>query len=1346
MPINVSGSGANLGSRATSVLKVTAVLDDQQMIDRLNALEARFQDFARASQQKILNKNGGILDLQPINAMGKAVDQLAKRLGLSQPKARELNSALHQLGVTTSTDLLEKFRAYEMSLADTTLTTKQQQDAANALVRTWRKTGLGADKLTKELQELVAVQDKAEKESKELADQQKANHAADEKKEKDIRDEIRLRKEQAAAIDRVNSHMRKLRNSVELSRFDEKPNAISRTLSMGGPNSPMSQFNTAQGLIATQGGFKQQLDAVIASGGDFKAVVDKSGQAAEAAGHKIAVMGKKTSFAAEAFRRIGPVAARVFDALIVYKALAIVGQVFSKITDITIGMAIEFDKAEGRIRGVTGSAVFAKDVFDELRSAAGRIPLEFNEMSKASQIMIARGLNPSVKNLKILAATARAIDKPLENVIDQFARITITSGAESRGLKQLGIGFSQFSKELETATDRETALLNLLEGRNKAVFDEANQSLGDMTTRLINLVGAFAAPVTGPIVDFLKWIVNETAAGIQEFLEMEEARDTVAYETAWVKTIDELEMRKKMAEDRGQTYFVALLQKQIDDSISEHNRAAKERKDAEIAAEKAIAKVRDEIGATQKIEQLTNAIRERTTEQERGLTIQRAWAEVHEEELQVILDKIKAEEEFRKGVQESVRESKERGIAAEVINELLLKDAQAYKRIRDLMQQIEKLGNGRKEGTKDILPMIEKLRSEMQKTVELQIKALGLSAEAEEIESRRLIKQAKALNFEINVRSRTLIGLENELSNLDKVSNSITKQLRVQELINEIEEERNRIIKLYGQLEKENTDELERQLGLAGKLDNLAKRELQNRIRASKFSGKGNPSIGQQIEVIKFEKDALLSSFLTQQKALKEFIANNPDSELRELAAKMLYSEDDITALTKFLEAAMNRAIDAAKIKDVIAKVNLLSPLFEGSGLARDLGHVQDAVNHIAEGFAVGGPIGAGVAGLAVVGGWILKSQEEARKAAEKFRKEMEKVTEQFREASTSYREFVGLITDQEAAFERLQDLIEFSDYGKSLQGMIGFVDEWFDTIIDQIKNQLVNPDENTLGHSGQKQKFWLELVNDAESILTTLDDIARNGSKTLKDLFGTFFQFFDMFTDFNVIDDPADKLKMLQDSIVALGDIAALPLDMRVELAEREFELHREIIENQTDELVTLREEQADAEINALKEQFDHRSAMLRSFLGPILDLESQALRLRFSRQFKGAGGNSGAEGLILDSYIREANKLSRGQDQFVQQELARLQRQRDEEQALIEEKRDADIKKIQEDQSAKLAGIGNTLLDSYDIQKDFLAEIKRLADLMEGGSIHITDETFSNIFVRVKTNAGGVEHIGEG
>lgn len=171
-------------------------------------------------------------------------------------------------------------------------------------------------------------------------------------------------------------------------------------------------------------------------------------------------------------------------------------------------------------------------------------------------------------------------------------------------------------------------------------------------------------------------------------------------------------------------------------------------------------------------------------------------------------------------------------------------------------------------------------------------------------------------------------------------------------------------------------------------------------------------------------------------------------------------------------------------------------------------------------------------------------------------------------------------------------------------------------------------------------------------------------------------------------------SLSSVGEQLVALqslsGRFQTAELDERRGFAQKIFSLQEQLAQEQLDaeiaaiEAATAAKVQAvrdssQQELDALNRRFDMERDLLRSRLSGSFDLQNQALRLQFSQQFAGAGGNQVMQGILLRNFRQQADQLRLSQDAIVAGELAQLEERQRAAQLEIESRREARIAAIE-------------------------------------------------------------------
>jgi hypothetical protein len=265
----------------------------------------------------------------------------------------------------------------------------------------------------------------------------------------------------------------------------------------------------------------------------------------------------------------------------------------------------------------------------------------------------------------------------------------------------------------------------------------------------------------------------------------------------------------------------------------------------------------------------------------------------------------------------------------------------------------------------------------------------------------------------------------------------------------------------------------------------------------------------------------------------------------------------------------------------------------------------------------------------------------------------------------------------------------------------------------DWIDGQLTN-----LGLQGDDLKrlteYTTEAMNRMKDLIQIQLEIERLRTKEQTDYMNNLKNIRSNWETLMDITDLSELLagfKIDRDKIIKeFGGMSELTEQVRLDLLMTHFDLEKNIVVEHHKKLIDERKRQADEEIEVIKNAFDSRKNLMRAQLQPILDLESQALRLQFAAKYRGAGGQLGLQENTMDTYRRKAENLATKNADRISQEIAKLQLSQDADIAAAEETRDAAILQIEKDQHDALVGIGNKLIDLYDLTEMFNNTLTKL------------------------------------
>lgn len=238
------------------------------------------------------------------------------------------------------------------------------------------------------------------------------------------------------------------------------------------------------------------------------AQMDKFRKAVGEASTKIALANKNTATWTDSLARVWRSFKRIGVAMIAYHIWKEFQQLAKKAIEVTLEFASNLDVLSARLAGTSQSIASAANTMENVLSVSIQVPFAFDEIAKAATILNARGIEPSIKTMKTLAATAAALDKPLEGITDAFSKIQSGSSTTERFLKPLGIGFFEFQLELQRTAAVGEAVENIL-SRNNKVLQHTQYTIPNLTKNLQALSGQWALFISMPVIRWVKDLVFE---------------------------------------------------------------------------------------------------------------------------------------------------------------------------------------------------------------------------------------------------------------------------------------------------------------------------------------------------------------------------------------------------------------------------------------------------------------------------------------------------------------------------------------------------------------------------------------------------------------------------------------------------------------------------------------------------------------------------------------------------------------------------------------------------------------------------------------------------------------------
>ena len=164
------------------------------------------------------------------------------------------------------------------------------------------------------------------------------------------------------------------------------------------------------------------------------------------------------------------VAARMGVAMGVFGAVGLVSAGAAAVGRGGVGWQIEMGRQRARMLGLSGDPRLAHNALQTAIRAGGGTPFTLEESAQAAGIFQGRGVNVDANLLRTAQATSVVLDQPLEQVVNNIAKLSIRSANLKRGLVQLGISWAAWEEQIASGKTNLEAL-NALLGKNQAVLE-----------------------------------------------------------------------------------------------------------------------------------------------------------------------------------------------------------------------------------------------------------------------------------------------------------------------------------------------------------------------------------------------------------------------------------------------------------------------------------------------------------------------------------------------------------------------------------------------------------------------------------------------------------------------------------------------------------------------------------------------------------------------------------------------------------------------------------------------------------------------------------------------------------
>lgn len=135
----------------------------------------------------------------------------------------------------------------------------------------------------------------------------------------------------------------------------------------------------------------------------------------------------------------------------------------------TVGWARELQNVRARMTGLSGSAWTSEKALRTAMESGRGTPFTLEEVSRAAAVFTGRGVTATPDLLRTAQATSIVLDQPLEQVVNNIAKLSIRSANLKRGLVQLGISWAAFENQIAMGKSNLEAITTLL-SRNQAVL------------------------------------------------------------------------------------------------------------------------------------------------------------------------------------------------------------------------------------------------------------------------------------------------------------------------------------------------------------------------------------------------------------------------------------------------------------------------------------------------------------------------------------------------------------------------------------------------------------------------------------------------------------------------------------------------------------------------------------------------------------------------------------------------------------------------------------------------------------------------------------------------------------
>ena len=413
------------------------------------------------------------------------------------------------------TNLEKQFRSHAAGQGNVFKNVKQQgaSPQSRKMVQHYNMQARQIDQWMRSGSQQVTAKDKAMRRQMEVL--QRDQLRAEKQKARIARDQA-MAAQRVQARDRQMAGLRETFNRATITQRDRanriSPKFMDRIYDSSGMTAREHQA-TAQGIIKKGHGqlLADDMDAAKRSAQQLTTAVknqDRTVQKAAAA----------TSNLGRGWRMVQGVLARMSIAYGGFMAFQGIIELTRAGFEWTVGWARELQNVRARMTGLTGSAFTSEEAVRTAMTAGRGAPFTLEEVSKSASVFTGRGITATPELLKVAQATSIVLDQPLEQVVNNIAKLSIRSANLKRGLVQLGISWAAWEQQMQSGKSNLEALTNLLT-QNQAVLSSYAQTWDTVLKNFRQNIGQYFEEGSTSFLNSFKRMLMRMNIGLEEAIE-----------------------------------------------------------------------------------------------------------------------------------------------------------------------------------------------------------------------------------------------------------------------------------------------------------------------------------------------------------------------------------------------------------------------------------------------------------------------------------------------------------------------------------------------------------------------------------------------------------------------------------------------------------------------------------------------------------------------------------------------------------------------------------------------------------------------------------------------------------